>query len=295
MLIRITEEVADAYDNMAAPEILYPIDAPGHYVIGSVTYENDTNENDAQPVSSGLLIFDVNESDGIIGAELRWLYVAEAYRQRGIANELMTEFYRLLNTQSIRWVSCDVPLPQEYNLLCAFLEEWGFTFQLVDDPIFHANISQLAAAKAFSSVKHQQGKGICSIRQLHPEEWNDLCRQYWKTTGRSLEKQSRSDYEQDVSCVIYQQHMLAGVFLLSSNGRGTLMPELLNCFTGNPKIVIYQLLLYALCAAEQVYGGEGQFLMRCTSRLAVTLVSHLYPDIQPSLTRHGQYTLDQEE
>lgn len=29
MLIRITEEVADAYDNMAAPKILYPIDAHG--------------------------------------------------------------------------------------------------------------------------------------------------------------------------------------------------------------------------------------------------------------------------
>lgn len=153
MIIQITETTVKAYEHMIAPEQLYPLDRPGHYCLGAVA------EKDGKETAAGILVFDISEGsvgeESAIAAQIQWLYVEEDFRNQGIGNELMTELYRILNQAEIFPVLCDIPFPEEYNELCAFLEDWGFAFSLIDKYEFRTTLEKLKRNKNFAGKKRR--------------------------------------------------------------------------------------------------------------------------------------------
>lgn len=290
-IITITKETAEAFAGLTEPQILYPLDRPGHYCLGAVLEGEDQN------YAAGLLVFDVEEGHidtvQIPAALIRWIYVAEEYRQQGIGNQLMEECYRVLNAAGQSGVLCDVPFDAEYNLLCAFLEDWGFTFDLEDRYEFLETLENIGKSPVFAGKK--PGKAAKAVRDLSEEEWNQLISDMKKLEHRALLPESRDAYDVDISCAVMKDGQAKGAFLVSVDAGGRLIPAALESLNSCSRQEIYELLLYAFDAAEKKYGKQALVCKECYSEELANLIAYIMPDEQPVLVRHGVYTGDEEE
>ena len=255
---------------MIVPEQLYPLDKPGHYCLGAVT-EKDGNA---------------------IAAQLQWLYVEEDFRNQGIGNELMTELYRILNQAEVFPVLCDIPFPEEYNELCAFLEDWGFTFGLIDKYEFRTTLENLKQNKNFAGKK-VTGQ-VASLEDLKSADWNQL-RKLLQDEPQVLEiLQTKDLYEPQISCVCWKKDKIQAMLLVRNVADDQLIPELLLGFSTSSSAEIYQLLLNAIDKAGKKYPAHTQILVSCQTAESANLIAYLFPDAQPELVRRGIYTEDDE-
>ena len=114
--------------NLAPKELMENLDLEERFALGAI--DNDENGKFA----SGILIFDVWEGSGgggnSIAAVLKWIYVSKEGRRRGAADAMMKKMLDLLGGNGVEAVICDLPMDGEYNLLCGYLEEWGFDFAI---------------------------------------------------------------------------------------------------------------------------------------------------------------------
>lgn len=287
-VITITEETAEAFAGLIEPQFFYPLNRPGHYCLGAVLEKEDQN------YAAGILVFDVE--NGHIGTVqipavlLRWIYVAEEYRQQGIANQLMEECYRVLNAAGLDGLLCDVPFSEEYNLLCAFLEDWGFTFELRDQYDFLEPLGAIGSSPAFSGKK--PGGVAKPVRDLSAEEWKQLISNMKKLERRAMLPEARDAYDADISCAVSKGQQIKGAFLVSMDAGGRLVPMALESLDSCSRPEIYDMLLYAHDAAEKKYGKNTLVCKECYSKELADLIGYMMPDAQPVLVRHGVYTGD---
>lgn len=290
-IITITEETAEAFAGLIEPQFLYPLNQPGHYCLGTVL------ETEDQDYAAGLLVFDVVQGHidmvQVPAVILRWIYVAEEYRNQGIGNRLMEECYRVLNAAGLGGVLCDVPFDAEYNLLCAFLEDWGFTFDLEDRYEFLETLENIGKSSVFAG---KRPGGIAKpVRDLSEEEWNRLISDMKSLEHRALIPESRDAYDADISCAVIKDGQIKGAFLVSVDAGGRLIPTALESLNSCSRQEIYELLLYAFDAAEKKYGKHALVCKECYSEELANLIGYIMPDAQPVLVRHGVYTGDEEE
>ncbi len=291
MIIQITDTTAEAYEHMVTPEQLYPLEEPGHYCLGAV------EEKDGELTAVGILIFDVLEgTNGVdvdIAAVLNWLYVEEAYRGRGYGNALMEELYRILNGARIYPLICDVPFPAEYNGLCAFLEDWGLEFALVDKYEFRTTLGEVRRNKHFEGKK-PVGK-VLSMADLNSQEWKQLKKELEKEPMHLEFVENPHFYDRELSCVYHSGGRIQAIFVARSYEGTILIPELLLGFTPNCSAQLYQLLLYALDKTEGKYGDDVEVLVCCQTAGSAALIDGLFPDAEPELVRRGVYIAETEE
>ena len=275
---------------MIVPEQLYPLDRPGHYCLGAVA------ERDGKETAAGILVFDISEGsvgeESAIAAQIQWLYVEEDMRNQGIGNELMAELYRILNQAEVFPIICDVPFSEEYNELCAFLEDWGFTFGLIDKYEFRTTLENLKQNKNFAG-KNVTGK-VTSLEDLKSADWNQL-RKLLQEEPQVLEiLQTKDLYEPQISCVCWKNERIQALFLVRNGAQDQLIPELLLGFPTSSSAEIYQLLLNAIDKAGKKYPAHTQILVSCQTAESANLIGYLFPDAQPELVRRGIYTGDDE-
>lgn len=114
----ISTENAAAFVHLIAPEITARLYDDGVLAIGTIS------EEDGLELASGALVFSIDEgeSDGepFTAAVIKWLFVDEHFRGRGVADRLMGEFIRVAGVAGVDHVICDLPMPAEYNGLCGY-------------------------------------------------------------------------------------------------------------------------------------------------------------------------------
>lgn len=291
MIIQITDMTAEAYEHMVAPEQLYPLDEPGHYCLGAV------DEKDEELTAVGILIFDVLEgTNGVevdIAAVLNWLYIEEAYRGQGYGDALMEELYRILNGARIYPLLCDVPFPAEYNGLCAFLEDWGLEFTLIDKYEFGTTLGEVRRNKHFAGRK--VAGNVISIADLNPQEWEQLQLEL-KNEPMHLEfLENPHFYNSEISCVYLSEERIQAIFVVRNCMGKVLLPELLLGFKPDCSTQLYQLLLYALEKTDGRYGDETRIQVRCQTAESARLLDVIFPGAEPILVRRGIYMVETEE
>lgn len=170
-ILLIDNDSRNIFDNLAPTEFFSPFDLPGRYRLGAV------DENEKGLYAAGVLIFDVQESPDKSGAEavLQWLYVAKDTRRRGAADSLMSELLEVLSATGVEKLICNLPMEDDYDFLCAYLEAWGMQFTLIDRYECTISLKELLKHPTF------QGKpgGNASIK------WEYATRTYAKRTANA--------------------------------------------------------------------------------------------------------------
>ena len=101
------------------------------FCLGALSGNGSGGDDEDELIPSGVIVFS-NEEGISFGKEpasvieIKWLYVAERFRLKGVANELMQAFSGVTEDSPAEGVICDIPFDSEYDLAEAFFVSWGY-------------------------------------------------------------------------------------------------------------------------------------------------------------------------
>lgn len=284
LITTVTCENKALFESMAQAQWFDLLELPGRFVLGAI------DEDDQGQYAAGVLVFEVEEISPeedayLIAGTLRWLYVEPQARGRGVGDALMEEFFRVIGeTGGVHLALCDVPMDAEYNELCAFLEDWGFTFSIGD--VFETTLplGELLSNSFFSGnpglpvVSLSESPSLALSREI--DRYTEL------PSVRSDLPELLPFCDMDVSCALWDKLELKGLMLVLASPNGSLEPLLMRSLSSDPRIVM-GLARFAGQKAKEKYPMEKPVRLVCRTQAASSLISFFLPDMQPLLMRRG--------
>ena len=164
----ITEESKKPFEDLISASEFEKV-PQNEYALGAVVQEG------TQEYAAGILTFDVEEGmtdDGnLIAVTIKWFFVAEKFRRKGVGEALMQEFFRVVDEADMDDIFCDIQMPQEYNELCAYLESWGFTFTLMDSHVVSITLGMVREKCAF--VEKIATQRVRPLKEIEEKDFAD--------------------------------------------------------------------------------------------------------------------------
>lgn len=265
------------------PEDLFEkMKLPSVFALGAIAEEEQR--------TAGVLLFSVEEGvsgeEELIVATLLWLYVAPSYRGTGAADLLMETFWDVMDKSGVENILCDVPMSEEYNELCAYLESWGFQFFLWDQ---YELTVQLQDFLELPALKGKPGAGIKPLRMVDKADFRRFLDRVRMLPGVLQElPEISSAYEEDVSCVHMDDMGIDGALLVQKTSSGTLEVLLFRALS-NQQQNMGMLARYSLGAAVEKYSPETPVHFVCRLEAMANVIDKMFPDASPLLVRRGCY------
>ena len=292
IITNITSENSEAYEQLMPEDMYMELADASHFALGAVVQETAGTDHTADSrsgLAAGILLYDLIEEEGEIPyVLLKWIYVAQDFRNKGAANALMEKFYAILNEAGLTNVVCEIPTSPDDDLLCFFLEAWGFSFtyrkryeltlsleEMLEYPFFEDPIS-LKAVKPIrvmsrTQIKQELSRLAASDRQakklLQPEGWDRI--------------------DTDISCGTEEAGTIRGIFLVRRRFSRTLEPLFLHGSREN-RSDIAGMLQYAAIQAVCKYPLDTLVHITCRNMAFASLIEALFPDQEPYVVRHGE-------
>lgn len=270
---------------MVPSKIFEQVNSIGHFGLGAILDKQDDK------YSAGVLIFDVDEGtngeENLTVAVIKWFYVAEEFRKNGVSDELMKEFFRVMDDAGIEHIICDVPMPEEYDFLCAYLEEWGFEFTLANIYEVTAELGEILEKPVFSGSK-ASSKTI-ALKEVPALSFRQFIGNMKKRHDvLNIITANVSDYDSDVSCVYMNGSSVEGAMLIKAYNSGELELLFMRAIS-NAQKVMADLLLFSAHAAAKKYSPETTVHIICRIEAAAGVIQKLFPDRQPLLVRRAYF------
>ena len=164
MIITTINEVNSSIFEKLIPEGLFSmLPMSGYFALGAIY------EEEGEKYAAGTLVFEVTEGfngeENFIGAVLHWVYVAEQFRQKGIGDALVKEVLRVLESSGIELLRCDLPMGEEYNFLCFYLEQWGFQFRLMENYECDVTLEELNQNPFFKQINKNKVEPLSEFNE----------------------------------------------------------------------------------------------------------------------------------
>jgi len=290
LITRITHDNRSVFQNLIPAEQYAELDMPGQFALGAI------GEDDRGQYAAGVLLFavqeGVHEAGSDIAAELRWLYVAEECRRQGAADALMGELLRILDAAGITALLCDLPMDNDCDLLCLYLEAWGFRFRHMDRFVCSTTLGELLENPFF---RQRHSTPVLPLSGFHA---NTLVQSVRKYTELPFVLQDLEAYlpqcDQDVSCGIWNRSSVEGLTLVRKLGGGGL--ELLLCRSKSQQIrQVMDMLLFAAGQAAKKYPPETTVRIDCRIGAAADLIAYFLPQAVPPMIRRGVLAIEEQD
>lgn len=281
-VVTVDEKNRSLFEHMVAEEFFDPLNKEGRYVLGAI------GEDEYGMYAAGVLSFEViDDYDGenrfLIGM-LRWLYVAEEFRNRGAADALMEEYFRLLAHSGIELAICDLPFDTHYDELCIYLEGWGFSFSLTERFEMRMTMQEVL------EIPELWGKASQDVIPL-----NKLKKEELKKIIRKAEEQDYIDpdfrdkikgCDKKISAAVYQNGEIKGLAVIYPVTSDILEISFFRMFekeAGCMKNLMYYICEHIL----KKYGKQVQIRGLCRNEVSANMINKLFPHIQPILVHRG--------
>lgn len=286
----IDETNKPVFEKLMPEEQYLLLNRPSVFALGAIW------EDEGGKSAAGTLVFSVEEGSSddeeMVAARILWLYIAPEYRGQRVADQLMDAFFGVMDESGIEYALCDIPMPEEYNLLCAYLEAWGFHFGMVNRYDLTVELGELSKKKEFQK---KQAVALHSLQEVPQPAFGRFVKSVLELPGVWQDlPYSLKEYECSVSCVYMDGKNIEGALLVQYAGNGVLDVVLLRTLINRPALMA-GLICYALRAAEKKYAPDTQVRIVCRSEAAVSLLGGLFPDAEPLLVRRGCYYSGEDE
>lgn len=247
-------------------------------------------KDDGEKEVAGVLVFSADEgsvgTEEWIAATIQWLYVEPDYRGTQTADRLMESFWDVMDKSGIEHILCDIPFPEEYNQLCAYLEDWGFQFFLMDRYELTVPLQKFEEIRALHGTPSSH---VRPLRQITQADFNLFLPRILELPGVFQQlPTSVSAYDGDVSCVCMSRTGIEGALLVRKAAEGLLEILLLRALS-QPQKNMAELSCFAMRAAENKYPPDTMVHIDCRTDASADVLSKLFPDAQPLLVRRGYY------
>lgn len=290
-VVTVNEKNRALFEDMVAEEFFEPLGKDGHYVLGAIGEDQDGM------YAAGVLSFDViDDYDGekrVLIGMLRWLYVAEEFRNRGAADALVEEYFRLLAHAGIEVAIIDLPFNAQYDELCIYLEGWGFSFFLTERFEFRLSMKEVMEV---SELWGKASSNVVPLNKLAKEELKQVIRkaESMENVDPDLRDKIRA-CDKKISSVVYRNGEIKGLAVICPKTSDILEISFFRMFEKNAA-GIKDLMFYITEHVLQKYGEQVQIRGLIRDVISANMFSKMFPQIQPILVHRGVcITLDEEE
>lgn len=231
----------------------------------------------------GILSFSVLDDDTIVH---RWIYVAEEFRNRGIAAEMMNKFNELvadLNVLKFLVVFLDNSKAQA---LISFYEHFGYHFERSDIHEMHVKLSELSENALFKSPNIPDS--IVSLESISPSEIAyfmgiipQKCREHSKLISIGAS-------DKEISSVHYDQGKIGGALIVEHTPSGKLLPVLFQSLVQDGKSMIF-LVRRTVQEAMKKYGPDVEVIINFEQAETRALIDKLFPKKELSGEWRGEH------
>lgn len=283
ILTSIVAENKTLFEGLVPDHILDCMDREYRFGLGLL----EEVEEDVR--TAGALIFDVSEGStdmgNIVAAWIQWFYVDESYRQKGVADRLLTEMYAVLESSGVKLIYADVPMYEGCNLLCAYLEAWDFAFHLVDK---YELLITLGEIRDTAKLPKKLIKGVCPLAQVSAVQFKEYLSAMWKSqeTMDSRLTWDKEDYEEQISCCYVKNGKIGGALLIKKvNDKyfEILHMRALESRSG----VLMGMMAHSVEHSRERYKDDAYVNIICSSKQAGKVIDYLFPEHEPLLVRRG--------
>ena len=288
-IITVTEKNRFLFEKMAPEEFFDPLDKEGHFVLGAI------GEDEEGWYAAGVIIFDVavgGIDEGIIMAGfLKWLYVGSEFRDRGAADTLMQEMFRLLAGAGIEVVLCDLPIDMEYVEFSGYLERWGFDFDLVDVDEVRVPLEKMMDKH---EIWGQPSENVISFRKAPVELLQNGADKAirLKNIAPDLEEKVRL-CDKEISCMTVENNRAVGMTVVNRLAEKVLEITFLRTFPNDPKHMV-DMIYFISGKMQKKYGPETEIRFASRNETTVKVIERLLPDVKPLLVYRGvSFTMEE--
>ena len=314
-IVTVTEKNRKWFENMIAEEFLEPLDKEGHFVLGAI------GEDEKGKYAAGVLSFAVEEgNDGeeeVIVGVLKWLYVAKEFRNRGAADALMEEFFRLLAAAGVEAALCDVPMDASYLDLIWYLDGWGFVFQPVERYEVRIPLKRLQKIPGLWGKASSRVVPLQAVPEKLLQEGLEKAEEL-RFIAPDLEEQLKY-CDRELSCMVLENRIPGeraamergqesreskeraakdqvpvGLTVICPVASDVLELVYMRTFSNEPKYM-GEMIHFLTGRAKEKYGLETEIRIVCRSKTTAKVIDNLLPETQPLLVMRGVCPTTEEE
>ena len=291
MIITTINMVNSSVFERLMPEELYSVlSMPGYFALGAIW------EEEGEKYAAGTLVFEITEGfngeENVIGAVLHWIYVAEQFRKKGIADALVKEVLNVLDVSGIELLRCDLPMGSEYDFLCFYLEQWGFEFRHMEK--YECEVT-LEEVKQNPFWQRKNEKRVEPLSEFSDNEVIKGIRQFRDMPYMPVDLEEALELcDKDISCGIWEDGSIKGLLLMQKKSKEKLELLFARSLNGEPQQMI-DLFLFAEQQLEKKYTPETKIHIKCHMESSARLIAYFLPEAQPLLVRRGVLSIFDEE
>lgn len=282
--VTVFEDEIKYYKALAPWDMLLKLSDSGHYMLGAV---ND--DGYAMGALGFEMVQEIYEENPYV--VIKWLFVDEKYRSRGIGHGLINEIKNIMNESDMNDLRVEIPYPDTFDDLTRFFKENGFDFMYTDSYEFRTTVEKLAKNKLLSAKvgnieivplsKVHKGVYIEGVRRLAKLQLQE------KSNRVILE---REEYDENLSMAYMDEGRLKGIYLVRKMADNSLFSGNLFCERENISAISYNLLKEFVKAAKKHCTDDTVFRIKCQRDQARKLMEILMPDWTGEIIRVGNYS-----
>ena len=279
MLVNVTKENKTNFEALAPADQLAMIGVDENWFGMGYT-------EDAQSFPEGVLLFRTTDElgdDDIYHPilDIRYFNVVEESRQMLIGTYLFSELLKMAQEAKAEAIRADVPLGEEYNLVCNVLEKYGFDFHFSQSYICERTVEELAGIDGLDKLKTSRA---VSLEEMSPGAFAESLPQF-------AAKGMPSDihlYDRKTSSVMLIDGHPEGFLLVVKDPAGSLHPVLLRGKYPNSGALLH-LIKRSYDSAREKYDPKTPVIMQAVDEDSAKLIAHYFPDAEPRTVRRGYF------
>lgn len=281
--VTVFEDEIKYYKALAPQSMLLDLADNGNYMLGAV------DESGKAVGALGFeMVQEISEENPYV--VIKWLYVDEKQRSKGIGHGLINEMVSVLDESGMSDLRVEIPYPDTYNDITGFFKENGFDFIYTDSYEFRSSVEKLRknellnkkvnSLKIVPLSKVSRGIYIDGVRNLARLQLKE------KASRVILE---REEYDEELSMAYIEDDMLKGIYLVKKMHDSSLLSGNLFCVKQNIGVISYNLLKEFVKTADNKCPAGTIFRIRCQREPSRRLMELLIPDWMGEIIRIGNY------
>lgn len=267
--------------------------------------EENTKDSAGEVTAAGVLVFSpeegISDDEEIMNViEIKWIYVDEEFRQKGVANEMMQTLSEILEDNPAEGIICDVPFGSEYDLTEAFFASWGFQFELIDNP--EVIITKDDCRRKIGETKKKELKmhldnpgtveGLTAVPDIPEELFRrelHALKEAEKTGYYDRISEDRDAYDTDLSYAILDEGEITSLILFERLSDEELHLVMIASKSQSRVKELLFLLEYAASYYFQNYPEKTVIRLTAGTERSRNLVAKVFPDKDPIPMRRGVF------
>ena len=242
--------------------------------------------------AAGILLYSLEEgTDGerqrVNVFWIRWLFVAEKYRNNGIGDELMQFLSDLFDENAYDAILTVLPDDNEYEKMKDYFSSWGFGFEYVENiemlvtkEDFRAAAEDKKKNKARDFLENgEKPKNLYTIAEISEMTFQNALMELTPRDTRYTFQipEKRDEYEPEISCVIKHEDRVTAMVLFMKDQEDELRMVLLSCISSSYADELLTLLYYSAGWYCLKYPDSTKIRLALRNKKSKALAERVFP------------------